>query len=352
MIFNDSEFPQCEWLSHPGPNHQIVLSSRIRLARNLKGFPFSHWTSTGELARVVSICSEAIRNAVELAGSEEIRLEDKSELDLNFLLERHQISQEMAHGQSQRSVFVTASQTISVMVAEEDHLRLQVLLPGLDLVEGYARLDQLDTELSDELDFAFSDRFGYLTACPTNVGTGLRCSVMMHLPALVMTRQIQKMVAGVSQLGFTVRGPQGEGSEIKGNLFQISNQITLGVTEKDMLDRLTSLAEQIVDSENQATGQLLSEAEEEVQDRVWRAFGILTSARKLNSKETLELLSPLRFGVTTGIVKDLDLLKLNEMLLCTRPAHLQKREGKELDSRDRDIARAQYIQSVLKGLSC
>jgi protein arginine kinase len=348
MILDDPDFSACGWLSRPGPLSTNVLSSRLRLARNLRGFPFSHWASTGELARVISLASSALRKNHLLMGAEELTLEDKTELDLNFLMERHQISQEMAHGQNQRSVFIQPSQTLGVMVAEEDHLRLQVLLPGLNLHEAWRIINQLDDELSQHLNFAFSDRLGYLTACPTNVGTGLRCSVMVHLPALVMTRQIQKMINAVAQLGLTVRGPLGEGSEIKGNLFQISNQVTLGVAEVETIEKLHHLTEQLIESEQKAASQLLEEAEEEVQDRVCRSLGILTSARKLNSKETLELLSPIRFGVTTGMFKEIPLQTLNELMLCTRPAHLQKRVGKPLDTRERDLYRAQYIQSRLR----
>lgn len=352
MILDDPGFTTCQWLSRPGPLCSHVLSSRIRLARNVAGFPFSHWASTGELAKVVSICSNALRNCRLLSGSEEIQLETRAALDLSFLMERHQISQEMAHGQTQRSVFVQSTQTLGAMVAEEDHIRLQVLLPGLNLHEAWHILSELDEDLANQLNYAYSERLGFLTACPTNVGTGMRCSVMIHLPALVMTRQIQKMINAVAQLGMTIRGPHGEGSEIKGNLFQISNQVTLGVSELETIEKLYHITEQIVDSEKKAAAQTIEEAEEEIQDRVWRAFGILSSARKLTSKETLELLSPLRFGVTSGVLKEVSLETLNEIFLCTRPAHLQKRAGKPLDSKERDIVRAQFIKERLKGATC
>ncbi len=352
MILDDPDFNACQWLSRPGPMSANVLSSRIRLARNVAGYPFSHWASTGELAKVISISSHAIRSSALLYQSEELQLEATSELDLAFLMERHQISQEMARGQNQRTVFIQPTQTLSVMVAEEDHLRLQVLLPGLNLHEAWQVISRLDDELGQQIKYSFSERWGYLTACPTNLGTGMRCSVMVHLPALVMTRQIQKMVNAVSQLGLTVRGPYGESSEIQGNLFQLSNQVTLGISEVDTIEKLYHVTDQIVDSESKAATQLLEEAEEEVEDRVWRSFGILSTARKLNSRETLDLLSPLRLGVTTGIFKDLSINTLNEILLCSRPAHLQKRAGKPLDTRDRDIFRAQFIQSKLKESAC
>lgn len=325
-----------------------VISCRIRLARNLKGYPFSHWASTGDLAKVISLCSGVIRQTALMRDSEELHLEGANELDLHFLMERHQISQEMARGQNQRSVFIQSSQTISVMVAEEDHLRLQMLLPGLNLQEAWRIISGLDDELSNALPYAFSERWGYLTACPTNVGTGMRCSVMVHLPALVMTRQIQKLINAVAQLGLTVRGPQGEGSDIQGNLFQLSNQVTLGISEPETLEKLFHITEQIVDSEKKATSQLLEEAEEEIQDRVWRSYGILTTARKLNSRETLDLLSPIRLGVTTGTFKEVSLETLNEIFLCGRPAHLQKKAGKTMESRERDIYRAHFIQTRLK----
>lgn len=325
-----------------------VISCRIRLARNLKGYPFSHWASTGELAKVISLCSGVIRQTSLMSDAEELQLEGANDLDLHFLMERHQISQEMARGQNQRSVFIQKTQTLSIMVAEEDHLRLQVLLPGLNLQEAWRVISGLDDEIGNALPYAFSDRLGYLTACPTNVGTGMRCSVMVHLPALVMTRQIQKLINAVSQLGLTVRGPQGEGSDIQGNLFQLSNQVTLGISESETLEKLFHITEQIVDSERKATTQLLEEAEEEIQDRVWRSYGILTTARKLNSRETLDLLSPIRLGVTTGTFKEVSLDTLNEIFLCSRPAHLQKKAGKTMESRDRDIYRARFIQSRLK----
>jgi len=351
MILEDADFESCGWLANPGPFKETVLSSRVRLARNVDGFPFSHWASTGELARLVSTCSTAIRQTSMAADCEEIHLEDKSEVDLQFLQERHQISQEMANGLNQRSVFVCKSQMQAVMVAEEDHLRLQAILPGLNLEETWKQCGRLDSEISSQLSYAYSERLGYLTACPTNVGTGLRCSIMVHLPALVMTRQIQKMVNAVAQMGMTVRGPEGEGSEIKGNLFQISNQVTLGITEADLIERLNRLAGEVVESEKKATRQLVEEAEEDLADRAMRAYGILSNARKLTSKETLELLSPYRLGITSGVVKNGSLETINELMLCTRPAHLQKKAGKPLDVRERDIWRAQFVREKLRAPS-
>ncbi len=352
MIMDDPEFLSCGWLSNPGPNHEIVLSTRVRIARNVKGFPFSHWASTGELARLVSSCSAAVRKTSLLRDSEEIHLEEVNDLDLSFLRERHQISSEMVHSQNQRSVFVSNDQRVAAMVAEEDHLRLQVLQPGLDLKSAWGICNTLDDEISKHLSFAYCERLGYLTACPTNVGTGLRCSVMVHLPALVMTRQIQKMINAVSQLGMTVRGPSGEGSEIKGNLFQISNQVTLGVTEDEIIERLSNLTEQVIEMEAKAISQLMDEAEEDIEDRVFRAYSILTSARKLNSKETLELLSPVRLGIRAGLLKEASLNAINEVFLCSRPAHLQKKAGREMGERERDIFRAQFIRDRFKPSAC
>jgi protein arginine kinase len=347
MILEDFDYSSCGWLAQPGPRNDIVLSSRIRLARNVEGFPFSNWASTGEIARLVSTCSEVLRKTPTLKGSEELHLEEMEELNLQFLLERHQISQEMAGGQIQRSVFIHPTQTLGAMVAEEDHLRLQVFFPGLDLDRAWGAAKEMDRIVGESLPYSYSDRLGHLTACPTNVGTGLRCSVMVHLPALVMTRQIQRMINAISNLGMTVRGPQGEGSEIKGNLFQISNQITLGVSEQDLIDKLKNLAEQVVDSERKAAEQLMDEAREDIYDRAMRAYGILSYAHKLTSKETLELLSPLRLGITCGVVKNLKLDTVNELLLCSRPAHLQKRAGRPLDSRERDIYRAEFVRTRL-----
>lgn len=348
MILEDLSFQSCGWLSGQGPSRENVLSSRIRLARNIDGFAFSHWASTGELAKLISLCSAALRSAEALADSEELELEAQSQIDLEYLQERHQISHEMAQSQNQRTAFIAHSQTLGAMVAEEDHLRLQVILPGLDLGRAWDLCNSLDNDIATRLTYAYSEDLGHLTACPTNVGTGLRCSVMVHLPALVMTRQIQKMIAAVSQLGMTARGPLGEGSEIKGNLFQISNQVTLGLDEEVIIDKLSELTRQILESEREATEQLLEEAREDVLDRAMRAYGILVCARKLTSKETLELLSPLRLGVTTGVFKDVTLESLNEVFLYSRPAHLQKLAEKSLESKERDIFRAEYVREKLK----
>lgn len=348
MILEDLSFRSCGWLSGEGPRRENVLSSRVRLARNIDGFPFSHWASTGELAKLVSVCSDSLRKTESLVDSEELELEAQSDIDLAFLQERHHISQEMVQNQNQRTAFISRAQTLGAMVAEEDHLRLQSIVPGLDLARAWKACNALDTDLSRRLTYSYSEELGHLTACPTNVGTGLRCSVMVHLPALVMTRQIQKMITAVSQLGMTARGPLGEGSEIKGNLFQISNQVTLGLDEEVILDKLYELTLQILESEREAADQLLEEAREEVLDRASRAYGILVCARKLTGGETLELLSPLRFGVTTGVFKDVSLDALNEVFLYSRPAHLQKLAEKRLESRERDIFRAEYVREKLK----
>jgi len=340
-------YTDCQWLQSRGQSDEIVISSRIRLARNVKGIPFSHWASSGNMKQVV----ERVKKILPLCpGTRDMRiieLDRVEPLDREFLLERHLISREMAEGASFRMVAISPDETLSIMINEEDHLRIQCLRAGLELREIWRRMSDIDDQLSEHLEFAFSERWGYLTACPTNVGTGIRCSVMIHLPALVMAKQVDRVLGAVNQLGLTVRGIQGEGTEISGNIAQLSNQVTLGVTEEESIEKLEKMAHRIIASELEAQRQLMNEARDIVEDKVFRAYGILRGARMITSQEAAELVSALRFGRTSGVLPEVSYRTMNELLICSRPAHLQKIAGSSLTPKDRDIYRARFIRERL-----
>jgi len=340
-------FDDCQWLKHQGRASELVLSSRIRLARNVRGIPFSHWASSGSLEQIIDRVTEVLPQCPGTRDMELIRLDQISGIEREFLLERHLISREMAAGEDFRLVAVSPDETLSIMVNEEDHLRIQCLRSGLELHRIWQRINEIDNQLAERLDFAFSHRWGYLTACPTNVGTGIRCSVMIHVPALVLAKQVERVLGAVTQLGLTVRGMLGEGSEISGSIAQLSNQVTLGVTEEESIEKLEKMAQQIIGHELEAQRQLMSEARDLVEDKIFRAYGILRGARILSSREALELVSALRLGRTSGILTDVTYETMNEILICSRPAHLQKIAGASLEPKDRDVFRARFIRERL-----
>jgi len=347
MKLNDLVKQTSEWLKATGPNSDIVISSRIRLARNLRRHPFPQKASKPQRQQVLKACKDAISKSPFLKGSLLLNLQDLNNVDKQFLLERHLVSKEHLAGIDNRAVTISDREIISIMVNEEDHLRIQTMQSGLDLQQAWRIIDRIDSGLGDKLDYAFSDEFGYLTACPTNTGTGMRASVMLHLPALVMTKQINRVVTAISKLNMAVRGLYGEGTQARGNFFQISNQITLGLTEVDVIDKLERVIKQIIGHEQNARKSLIGINRMELEDRIFRSYGILKNAHIITSNETVELLSMVRVGVDTGLIKGLTLSTLNEIFISIQPAHLQKLEGKALSARDRDIKRAEVIRGKL-----
>lgn len=339
---------ECGWLKSDAPADDLVISSRIRLARNIEGIPFSQWASSSDLKRITEMSLEAVRGSKLLKDADLFSMEEMDPLDRNFLAERYMISREFAKSGIERYVVIHPDQTASLMINEEDHLRLQVLYPGSNLRETWAKIDALDNELENCLEFCYSNTFGYLTACPTNVGTGIRCSVMVHLPALVLSRKIEKVLNAVTQIGLTVRGFAGEGSEISGNLFQISNQWTLGISEQETIEKIEKILQQILQQERNEEQSLAEKGRIEVEDRVWRAYATLKYARVLNSNETIELLSTIRMGRSLGILDRPSYESLNEMLILMRPAHLQKRSGRPLKAAERDEFRAEFIRKWME----
>jgi len=348
MKIDDFINKDSEWLKGEGPNSEIVMSSRMRLARNIDKIPFSHWANEKQQAEILAIVMDAAKQLPLLKGALFLKIKDLSEIDRFFLVERHLMSPEHAKEIDHKGLIVDPKEVVSVMINEEDHLRIQVLQSGLNLMEAWRIIDQIDTELSKRLPFAYSPKWGYLTACPTNTGTGLRGSVMLHLPALTFTGQISKILQATSKLGLNVRGLYGEGTEASGNLFQVSNQVSLGRTEEDLVNSIDKIIHQIIAREEATRKNILTKNRDVLADRVWRAFGTLKSAHIITSNETTALLSAIRLGVDLGIVKNLDRKMVNELLILTQPAHLQKLEGKPLTSNERDVKRAELLREKLK----
>jgi protein arginine kinase len=335
------------WLQGEGPEAEIVLSSRIRLARNVRAFPFSQRSGSEEKTRACEASRAAIEAVPALEGAAIVRVDRASSLDRQFLVERHLISPDLANGTGARAVAIGRGETASVMINEEDHLRIQAVVSGLDILRAWRTADRVDDELGSRLEFAFSDEWGYLTACPTNTGTGLRASVLIHLPALVLTKQISKVLRGISQVGLAVRGMFGEGSEVMGNFFQISNQTTLGLAELDTLESLERVTRQIIDHEKSASAELIRSARVQVEDKVFRSYGLLTHCRVVSTQEVMSLVSAVRFGRAAGLLEGVGLPVLNRIMIETLPAHLQKRAGEKLDQVERDFRRAALVRRLL-----
>lgn len=338
-----------EWLSG-GPMSDIVISSRVRLARNVAGFPFLSKCSDSQRKELERMLVERVGGASLGYETCYVDIARSSELDRQLLVERHLISRQQAEGEGSRGVWVSSGEDFALMINEEDHLRLQVLRGGFRLAEAWAEIDRIDSILEQKIDFAFHKRFGYLTACPTNVGTGIRVSVMIHLPALKLINELDKVMQAARDMRLAVRGLYGEGTEASGDLYQISNQTTLGKSEEDIIEEFKDrIIPRIVEYERKAREALVREKPVALDDKIWRAFGVLENARAVSSEETLFLLSHLRMGVSLGRIDRLKLDTLNRLFLFTQPAHLQKRLGSLLDGEARSIARAEFIRQQLVG---
>jgi protein arginine kinase len=336
-----------EWLRGAGPEADIVISSRIRLARNLAEFPFISRATEQDRARIEKSLHECILSLDNGDKMLYLDVEQLAAVDRQFLVERHLISREHAESQGARSVAIDPTETLSVMVNEEDHLRIQVMQSGFDLRDAWERINRVDDLVESHVAYAFHPRLGYLTACPTNVGTGMRVSVMLHLPGLVLTRQIEKVFRSLQKVSLAVRGLYGEGSQAMGDFYQISNQVTLGRSEEKLIKDVADIVPQIIKYERTARDFLIRESHENLHDRVSRAYGILRTAQTISSEETMHLLSSVRMGINLGLIEDLEIPVVNELFIHTQPAHLQKISGIELDTADRNIERARYLRRHL-----
>lgn len=332
-----------EWLNAKGEHSDIAISSRIRLARNIKDIPFAHWASINDLTKITKMIEDAISHINSLKNADIIKINEISSLERQFLIERHLISQELPASKF-GSVVISEREIISIMINEEDHLRIQVLSNGLNLVDTWQVITNIEEELSAYLPFAFSFDFGYLTACPTNVGTGMRASVMLHLPGMSLCNKIEKVIPLLSKVGMVSRGFYGEKSETFGDLFQISNQITLGKKEEELIENLLKVVHQLIEYEREERELLRTKGGVQMEDRFKRAYALLINAKLIPSKEAMELLSIIRLGIHLGFLPEVETARLNRILIFTQPSHLQMLIGKPVNSNVRDQVRAELIQ--------
>src|SRR6266487_4370532 len=327
------------------------MSSRVRLARNLKDSAFPGWAKKPERIRVMELIRPAVESLPELSGAFSETMDNLSALDKQLLVERHLISREHAAKSAGSGLVLNREETFCVMINEEDHLRMQTLRPGLQLRQAWSAIDHLDSTLEKQLHYAFSNDLGYLTACPTNLGTGIRVSAMLHLPGLVLAEQINPIIQSVNKLGLAVRGLYGEGTEALGNVFQVSNQMTLGESESVIVERLEKVLGQIIEHEENARGTLLEKKPKMVYNHIGRAYGILANAHSISSKETMNLLSLMRLGVDVGLFPGVDRALADELFILTQPAHLQKQHSEKLTAEERDLLRADMVRERLRHVS-
>jgi protein arginine kinase len=328
----------------------IVVTSRVRLARNLRDHKFPGWSGEEGCVETWQLLKPVLTELPSVPECISMEMSEIEHLDKQVLFERHMISREISEKGVGSGLVMATDQQVALMVNEEDHLRLQAICSGLGLQEMWTRVDQIDTEIEAQVDYAYSPRLGYLTACPSNVGTGMRASVMVHVPALVLLDEINPIIKGLGKIGLAVRGLGGEGSDASGNMFQISNQITLGETEQQIIDNLSEIVLEIIEHEKNARKRIMQKKEIVVRNHVGRAMGVLSYAHLLSSKEALDLISGLRLGLDLGLLPGLESTLLDELTLLIRPGHLQKVEERRLKARERDVARAKLVRSKLAEL--
>lgn len=347
MIENILDTPIHSWLEPKAGENPIVLSSRIRLARNFKDIPFTNLNRQEAFEKVEKMMRGILPTLKKETNQEfgNICLEQLSDIERNVLKEKHLISPMLSDNPKNRSVVVSEDGSISIMVNEEDHLRIQSMESGLNLHEAYKKAKAIDDAIESKYNYAFSEKYGYLTACPTNVGTGLRASVMVHLPALTLTNRINRIVRGIIRLGYTVRGLYGEGSSSAGNIFQISNQVTMGITEEETIEKLEKVINQLIKEETTCRQELLAQDSINLEDKVYRAYGILKNARKLTGDEALTYLSELQLGIDLGIISEVKNISFNKLVVVTRRNFLRKYAGKDtMTPLERDVYRAQVVR--------
>jgi len=335
-----------EWLDSDSPRSDMVVSCRIRLARNLSHMPFCHRASAEQLRRIVALVAPVIESCPQMADARSSTIEKMSHQERAMLVEQHIISKELAKKTEGRAVVHVPDGKLSVMINEEDHVRIQSLDAGMRLRRAYTRTDEVEDALNGQIEFAFSNTFGYLTACPTNVGTGLRASVMVHLPALVLSKQLSDVLPRVSEKGFAIRGFYGEGTEAFGDFYQMSNQKTLGLTEREIIETLEAEVNSVLAEEARARDRLVLDEPRRCEDTVWRTVGTLSQVRILSYEEFMSLLSRVRLGIALDILTGYDRTLLDRLMIDMQPAHIVKSLGRELDPFALDCARADLVREV------
>jgi protein arginine kinase len=340
--------PPAESARRKGPFDRIVMSSRVRLARNLKDAAFPGWAKKPERVRILELIRPAVEALPDMKEAYSGSMDSLTTLDKQILVERHLISREHAAKSAGSGLVVNRDETLCFMINEEDHLRMQALRPGLQLRQAWSTIDRADSLLESKLDYAFTPELGYLTACPTNLGTGIRVSAMLHLPGLVLAEQINPIIQSVNKLGLAVRGLYGEGTEALGNVFQVSNQMTLGEAESSIVERLEKVLAQIIEHEENARASLLEKKPKVVYNHIGRAYGVLANAHSISSKETMNLISLMRLGVDAGLFPGVERSLVDELFILTQPAHLQKQHSEKLSAEERDLLRADMVRERLR----
>lgn len=329
--------------------NNIILTSRIRLARNLANMPYPHMLNSEQIGEVINEVASSITgsNSAVADDFQVVRLKDMDELNRVSLFEKHIVSADLVDNYSRAGLVINKQRDVSVMINEEDHIRLQVIYPGFKIKEAYEYANRLDDLMEEKLTYAYDGKLGYLTSCPTNVGTGIRASVMLHLPALTITKNINNIINTVTQVGMTIRGIYGEGSNVMGNMYQVSNQVTLGLSEEEILNNLTAVTKKVTDQEEKARYLLYEKQKDELEDDIYRSLGILKYARTISTSEGLNLLSRVRMGIEMGIIKDIEINRINELLVNIQPATLQLNTGISGESGQRDRIRAMVLREAL-----
>lgn len=335
-----------DWYTEKGPESGIVVSTRVRLARNFKKYPFPSRMSAEQAGEVMKICRRALVEGRSALAKDlkYIDLSGISALEKQAMVERRVISPDFAAGHENRALIISKDERISIMVNEEDHIRIQCLFAGLQPEQAWDLADKVDTLIEENAEYAFDRDYGYLTCCPTNIGTGIRVSVMLHLPVLIDTGYINGILESCGKIGVAVRGVYGERSQVAGNMLQISNQVTLGMSEEDIISHLTAIIKQIIEREKELRADMAKQNRSRLEDKVYRSYGILSNARILCTDECMKLLSDIRLGIDMGIIKGINMEGINELIVIAQPANLQLRQGRELSENERDISRAEIVR--------
>jgi len=337
------------WYIEKGPESDVVISSRIRLARNFTDYPFPSRMNREQALNVINKVKEAIFSGNSEMSKNFVYVDTRNlyPVDKQSMVEKHLISPDLAESQVESGALISKDERISIMINEEDHLRVQCLYPGMQIDSAWNVCNKVETLLEEKIDFAYDENYGYLTCCPTNTGTGIRASAMLHLPALTMTGYIKTILEACSKLGIAVRGIHGENSEASGNMFQVSNQLTLGHTEEEIISNITNIVFQIIAQERTLRNELYKQNSFRFEDKIYRSLGLLLNARIISTEESLKLLSDVRLGIDMGIITGISIEKLNEIMLLTQPASLQKTVGNILGPEERDVKRAEFIRKKL-----
>lgn len=345
LIYEKAELTHSKAIPEP-----IILSTRIRLARNLENYYFPDWAKPSKRKEIFKVCKDSISKLKAFDSASTLKCEELTDVESGALVERHLISPEFAQKKEGSGVLVNFDQSIAIMINEEDHLRIQVLRNGYKFNATWKIIDELDNQIDELLDYAFSPNLGYLTACPTNLGTGLRASIMMHLPGLVIVGQMEKVIRACNHLNLAVRGIYGEGSEATGSIFQISNQQTLGESEVEIIRKLSGVLDTVIEQEKNARRQLMEMEQVRMFDKIGRAFGILRNGYSVNSNEAMNLLSLMRLGVDFNILENRYRRMIDRLLIETQPSHIQLMMGEDVDPAERDSFRAMILREKFRAI--